>query len=234
VHVLAAILIVAGLMLGCRTVDPPSAESPGGSRAAADGIDEPASTAAPLAAYAFECDDEQTFVLSRIAGKTDALDLALGERHQRLTHVRTASGAQYAADGVSVWTKGREAMLEIAGRVTTCRENRRRSILEDARARGVEFRASGNEPGWVWELLSNRMVFVGAYGADRITTSRVDAPNASTQGGAVYLGVAESRRMTVHVVPGPCVDTMSGELAMSTVQVELDGKTYRGCGDALR
>jgi putative lipoprotein len=234
VHVLAAILIVAGLMLGCRTVDPPSAEPPGGLRAAADGIDEPASTAAPLAAYAFECDDEQTFVLSRIAGKTDALDLALGERHQRLTHVRTASGAQYAADGVSVWTKGREAMLEVAGRVTTCRENRRRSILEDARARGVEFRASGNEPGWVWELLSNRMVFVGAYGADRITTSRVDAPNASTQGGAVYLGVAESRRMTVRVVPGPCVDTMSGELAMSTVQVELDGKTYRGCGDALR
>jgi uncharacterized membrane protein len=40
--------------------------------------------------------------------------------------------------------------------------------------------------------------------------------------------------MTVRVVPGPCVDTMSGELAMSTVQVELDGKTYRGCGDALR
>lgn len=233
-HVLAAILIVAGLMLGCRTVDPPSAESPGGSRAAADGIDEPASTAAPLAAYAFECDDEQTFVLSRIAGKTDALDLALGERHQRLTHVRTASGAQYAADGVSVWTKGREAMLEVAGRVTTCRENRRRSILEDARARGVEFRAFGNEPGWVWELLSNRMVFVGAYGADRMTTSRVDAPNASTQGGAVYLGVADSRRMTVRVVPGPCVDTMSGELTMFTVQVELDGKTYRGCGDALR
>jgi len=234
VHVLAVIVIVAGLMLGCRTGDPPSAESPGGSSSVADGIDGPPSTSAPLAAYAFECDDEQTFVLSRIAGKPDALDLALGDRHQRLTHVRTASGAQYAADGVSVWTKGREAMLEVAGRVTTCRENRRRSILEDARARGVEFRASGNEPGWVWELLSDRMVFVGAYGADRMTTSRVDAPNASTQGGAVYLGVAESRRMTVRVVPGPCVDTMSGELTMSTVQVELDGKTYRGCGDALR
>jgi uncharacterized membrane protein len=40
--------------------------------------------------------------------------------------------------------------------------------------------------------------------------------------------------MTVRVLPGPCVDTMSGDLVASTVQIELDGKTYRGCGEALR
>ena len=233
-NVLAAIVIVAGLMLGCRSGQAPPVESLGDPPRVADGVDVLAGTSAPLTALAFECDDGQKFVLTRVAGKPDAIDLRLGDRHQRLAHVRTGSGAQYIADGLSVWTKGREAMLEVAGRVTTCRENRRRSILEDARARGVEFRGSGNEPGWVWELLPDRMVFVGAYGAERMTTSRVDAPNVSTQGGAVYLGVAEGRRMTVRVLPGPCVDTMSGELAASTVQVELDGKTYRGCGEALR
>jgi len=229
---LATIVIVAGLTIRCGSGHAPPVESLGGPSSVADGAD--AATSAPLAAYAFECDDEQRFVLVRAAGQLDAMDLVLGDRRQRLTHVRTGSGAQYAADGTSVWTKGREAMLEVQGRVTTCRENRRRSILEDARARGVEFRASGNEPGWVWELLADRMVFIGAYGAERVTTPRSSAPSGTTLEGAVYAGVAQGRRLTARVLPGPCVDTMSGDQSASTVVVELDGKTYRGCGEALR
>jgi uncharacterized membrane protein len=229
---LATVAIVAGLTVRCGSGGAPPVESLGRPPSVADGTDALAS--APLAAYAFDCDDEQEFVLSRVAGQADAMDLVLGDRRQRLTHVRTGSGAQYAADGMSVWTKGREAMLEVAGRVTTCRENRRRSILEDARARGVEFRACGHEPGWVWELLADRMVFIGADGAERVTTSRSEASSAPTQGGAVYVGVGEAHRLTARVLPAPCIDTMSGDESASTVVVELDGKTYRGCGEALR
>jgi len=36
------------------------------------------------------------------------------------------------------------------------------------------------------------------------------------------------------VISRPCVDTMSGDLSMATVEVELDGRRYRGCGEALR
>ena len=219
------VLIVAALTMGCRA---------GKTLPLGDEIEASASTSAPHAAYAFECDDEQRFVLVRAAGQPDAMDLVLGDRRQRLTHVRTGSGAQYTADGTSVWTKGREAMLEVQGRVTTCREDRRRSILEDARARGVEFRASGNEPGWVWELLADRMVFIGAYGAERVTTSRSEAPGGTTPAGAVYAGAAEAHRLTARILAGPCVDTMSGDLSASTVEIELDGKRYRGCGEALR
>jgi putative lipoprotein len=229
---LAAIVVVAQLTLGCRSGQTPPVELRSGPSSVADGMDAP--TSAPLAAYAFECDDGQKFVLVRGAGQPDAMDLVLGDRRQRLTHVRTGSGAEYAADGMSVWTKGQEAMLEMQGRVTTCRENRRRSILEDARARGVEFRASGNEPGWVWELLADRMVFIGAYGAERVTTPRSNAPSGTTVEGAVYAGVAQAHRLTARVLPGPCVDTMSGDLSTSTVEIELDGRRYRGCGEALR
>ena len=233
-NVLVAIVIVAGLMLGCRSGHAPPVESLGDPPRVADGVDALAGTSAPLTALAFECDDGQKFVLTRVAGKPDAIDLRLGDRHQHLAHVSTGSGAQYTADGLSVWTKGLEAMLEVAGRVTTCRENRRRSILEDARARGVEFRASGNEPGWVWELLADRMVFIGAYGAERVTTSRSEAPSGGTPGGAVYAGAAEAHRLTARILAGPCVDPMSGDLSESTVEIELDGKRYRGCGEALR
>jgi uncharacterized membrane protein len=230
---LAAIMIVAGLAMGCGSAAPPG-ESLRDPSSGTDGLDTSAATSAPLAAYAFECDDEQKFVLSRVPGQPNAMDLVLDDRRQRLTHVRTGSGAQYVADGTSVWTKGGEAMLEMQGRVTTCRENRRRSILEDARARGVEFRASGNEPGWVWELLADRMIFIGAYGAERVTTPRSGAPSGATPEGTVYVGIAEAHKLTARVISRPCVDTMSGDLSMSTVEVELDGRRYRGCGEALR
>jgi putative lipoprotein len=225
------IAIVAGL-IRCGGSAPPRAASSSGLPSAADGID--AATAAPLAAYVFECDDQQRFVLFRVPRQPDAMDLVLGDRRQRLTHDRTGSGAQYTAEGISVWTKGREAMLEVAGRVTTCREDRRRSIIEDARVRGVEFRASGNEPAWVLELMADRMVFVGAYGTERLTTPRTGGAGASTPGGAVYSGAVEGHRLTVRVLPGPCFDTMSGQQSASNVEVDVDGKTYRGCGEALR
>ena len=229
-----ATIVIAAALTRCGSGAPPREAPPTGRPSAADGIDATAGTSTPLAAYAFECDDQQRFVLFRVPGKPDAMDLTLGDRRQRLTHDRTGSGAQYAAEGVSVWTKGREAMLEVAGRVTTCREDRRRSILEDARARGVEFRASGNEPAWVLELMADRMVFIGGYGTERITTPRTGGSGASTAGGAVYSGAVEGHRLTARVLPGPCFDTMSGEQSASNVEVDVDGKTYRGCGETLR
>ena len=86
----------------------------------------------------------------------------------------------------------------------------------------------------MWELLADRMVFIGAYGAERVTTSRSEAPSDGTPGGAVYAGAAEAHRLTARILAGPCVAPMSGDLSESTVEIELDGKRYRGCGEALR
>jgi putative lipoprotein len=133
-----------------------------------------------------------------------------------------------------VWSKGREAILDLDGRVYRCLENRPRSIREDARARGVEFRASGNEPGWTWELLPDAMVFVGGYGTQRVTTPRPARPGRATSGETVHAASTETNRLTVRIRDNPCVDSMSGDHYSSTVEVEVDGKAYRGCGDALR
>jgi putative lipoprotein len=218
-------LILAGLAAGCRSADPAAHRSA-----------DPVAHLAPLAAYAFDCDSAPSFVLARIEGGTEAgeaVDLILPVRRYRLPRVVAASGVHYAAGAVSVWNKGREATLEVDGRVSRCVENRPRSIAEDARARGVEFRATGNEPGWMFELLPDRLVFVDAYGARRITTPRPARQSGSPSGGDVYLAVTESHRLTLRIRPTPCVDTMSGDRHGSTVEVELDGTRYRGCGDAL-
>jgi len=106
-----------------------------------------------------------------------------------------------------------------------------RAVVRNARSGGVEFRASGNEPGWTLEILADRLVFVGNYGAERATTPR-PAPHLES-GETVYAAVTEAHRLTVRIRPTPCADSMSGERYDANVEVELDGRRYRGCGGAL-
>jgi uncharacterized membrane protein len=223
------ILIAAAAVAGCRATEL-------GSRAADTGASPVPPTAAPLAAYVFDCDSAPSFVLAMNkggAGADEAVDLVLVDRRYRLPRVVTASGVRYAAGNVSVWNKGREATLELEGRVSRCVENRPRSIVEDARARGVQFRGTGNEPGWVLELFADRMIFIGAYGARRVATPRPARQSGAASGDEVYTAVTDGHRLTVRIRPGPCVDTMSGARHGSGVDVELDGASHRGCGDAL-
>ena len=67
------------------------------------------------------------------------------------------------------WSKGDEAMLEVGKkRHVHCKNNRAEAIWEDAKLRGVDFRAVGNEPGWHLELTAGeKVVFVGDYGTTR-------------------------------------------------------------------
>jgi membrane-bound inhibitor of C-type lysozyme len=187
-------LILVGLVAGCRSANPVARHS----------ADPVAAPTAPLAAHVFDCDSGPSFVLARIEGGTEvgeAVDLVLPDRRYRLPRVVAASGVHYAAGSVSVWNKGREATLEVDGRVSRCVENRPRSIAEDARTRGVEFRATGNEPGWMFELLPDRLVFVEAYGARRGTTPRPARQSGSPSGSDVYVAVTESHRLTVRIRP---------------------------------
>jgi len=87
--------------------------------------------------------------------------------------------------------------------------------------------------GWTFELLPDRLVFVEAYGARRVTTPRPARQSASPSGGDLYVAVTESHRLTVRIHAIPCVDSMSGERHGSTVEVELDDTLFRGCGDLL-
>jgi uncharacterized membrane protein len=98
----------------------------------------------------------------------------------------------------------------------------------------VEFRASGNEPGWTWELLPDRTVFVGDYGTRRVATPRPSPRSGSIPGETVHAAITDAHRLTVRIRDTACVDSMSGEQYAATVEVELDGRSYRGCGDALR
>ena len=119
------------------------------------------------------------------------------------------------------------------GDSVTSSKNRRQSIIEDAKFRGVDYWATGNEPGWRLEIAPERILLVTNYGVDEFDFP-TPVPSVSRQGGwTVYQTRAEGHSLRVEIRDTECFDDMSGERFESTVVLELDGTTYRGCGQAL-
>ncbi len=156
------------------------------------------------------------------------------ERYLVLGQVRSASGAKYGSDGVVVWTKGtEEALLEVGGETfTDCTADPQRAVWAEARRRGVDFRAVGQEPGWHLEIThGERIRFVYAYGEREAVTP---APEPTVDNSArVYHAETEAHDLTVTITDAPCTDAMSGEAFEQTVTVRLGGRAYHGCGRSL-
>lgn len=155
------------------------------------------------------------------------------DRYLVLSQVRSASGTRYQEGEVQFWSKGEEAMLEIDGvRYSDCHLNHARAPWEDARRRGVEFRAVGNEPGWHLEVRGEQnLLFVGDYGSKRLLFEKLDT--SEVEGMLHYR--AEQSGNSIHVIVSEtfCTDTMKGEEFPYTVVVQLNGEQHTGCGRAL-
>jgi putative lipoprotein len=159
--------------------------------------------------------------------------LWLPDRYVVLSRVRSASGTKYQEGDIEFWSKGDDAILSVAERdYLGCVQVPHKVPWEDARRRGVDFRAVGNEPGWSLEVQSGRrLLFVVDYGMRRVSTPDPGAQlEGQTRG---YHARTESADLQVEIVAGQCVDTMSGEVFPSQVSVVLDGARFYGCGRDL-
>lgn len=177
----------------------------------------------------YECGDYE-FVARTGA---DQIALYLPGDYRVLNQQKAASGTRYADDEVSLWSKGNEARLELgSSRIVSCVLNRSRAPWEEARRRGVDFRAVGQEPGWYLELTHDgQMLFVVQYGSQRVL---LETPDPSIVGGReIYEAAGPGHQLKVEIELHHCVDVMSGEVYTSEVNVHLDNNVYRGCGLAL-
>jgi putative lipoprotein len=160
--------------------------------------------------------------------------LYLPERTVVAPQVQAASGAKYAGGDVVFWSTGDEATLDVGGRsVGPCRLVPARAPWEDARLRGVTFRAVGNEPGWFLEIDAQRIAFTGDYGDTVVSTPLVEPQVDATTGQTTYHAVTEAHDLEIVVDDKPCSDGMSDQEYPAAVSVRLDGKTFRGCGRRL-
>ncbi len=192
----AGIALIAAA--GCQRKEAPAAETaadakPAASVPAAAPAPTPAADEVPagvLRAYVWQCADGQTLVMRNLLReKAIAIDFHDGTR--RLDQTVSASGARYADSVVVFWTKGGTATLERQGApAVQCEERRADSLREDARVRGVVYRALGNEPGWVLEVgPASRLSWTTNFGQDRYDFEQAQA--ATAPDGATVLHGAE-------------------------------------------
>lgn len=105
--------------------------------------------------------------------------------------------------------------------------------LQDARTRGIDFRAIGQEPGWVVEVTDGGQISALLdYGA---TSLMLPTPSAETaeDGTVIYDASTDTDHLTMRIKRKVCIDSMSGESHPSTVELLVNDKPYQGCGDWL-
>jgi heat shock protein HslJ len=142
-----------------------------------------------------------------------------------LSTLEAANRVERRADGTLVLTTG-EAKQLVFRRLES-------AGLQDARARGVDFRGVGQEPGWVLELKEGEQITAKLdYGA---TSLHLPTPPAETaaDGAMIYDASTDTDHLLLTIRRKICVDTMNDESHQATVQLQVNEKTYQGCGDWL-
>ncbi|MGD9966753.1 MAG: COG3650 family protein [Hyphomonadaceae bacterium] len=104
---------------------------------------------------------------------------------------------------------------------------------ENARAAGVDFRAVGQEPGWMVDIYTaNRIVALLDYGESLIEFPRPE-PSYPVEGSTSYQTQADGHTLSITIRRSPCQDAMSGEAYPTTVDVVVDGRALNGCGRSV-
>jgi len=176
---------------------------------------------------------EGNVVTFRTLVRPDSLALrvpaSFGGNTRHLRSVRVASGAKYEGGGAVVWSKGSSATVEIDGRrFQDCTLAPQTERPEDKRRPGLQFRAVGQEPGWIVEATDDSLRFAWAYAQREVTTSQFAVE--TDDGRIVYRGATDRGSVRVVAQPRYCTDPMNGRLFSHTVTVTLAGDTHTGCG----
>jgi uncharacterized membrane protein len=164
--------------------------------------------------------------------KAVAIDFHDGTR--RLDQTVSASGAKYADAVVAFWTKGSTATLERQGTAPVqCEERRADSLREDARVRGVVYRALGNEPGWILEVGPGAgIVFETNFGSESHAFNAAHESAGADGASRTYTAGSGDQAIKATVRRERCVDDAGVEFDHSAT-IEFAGQTLRGCGTKL-
>lgn len=140
-------------------------------------------------------------------------------------------GAVYEADGYRLAFTDSGAIYTRPGDAAAidCRVLPVKNAWDSARLRDVTFRAVGQEPGWLLEVVPDKwMLLLANYGQDRV----IVPPVAPVKEGDNLRFHTETDKHVIDVLATPltCSDGMSDETFDTAVKVFLDGVTFNGCG----
>jgi len=152
-----------------------------------------------------------------------------------LPQVEAASGAKYSDGVTTFWSMGQEAMLSRGDAPPeTYTNNPARAVWEHAKLDGVDFRAVGNEPGWVLLVREGQEIQLRLQARTEPYLFPAPAPVTDPEAGrTTYTVTQDGHTLEVELSRGPCSDTMVDATYETAVRVVLDGQEYTGCGRAL-
>jgi putative lipoprotein len=104
---------------------------------------------------------------------------------------------------------------------------------ETARAAGVDFRAVGQEPGWLMDIHTRGVINLAWDYGENYAAFAIAEPTYPQEGATRYEAHSDGRALVVTIRRTPCSDAMSGEAYPSTVEVVIDGRTLNGCGRSV-
>lgn len=141
--------------------------------------------------------------------------------------------ARYQNETINLTVTGTEAVLAQDGAKENCKLNRKMSIREDAKLRGIDFLATGNEPPWKLEISTKLIAIQTGYESARSEFPAANPRESGEETRTIYSTSNGSQSLEIEISGTPCLDSMSGEPFSATVVINLDGKRLRGCGAAL-
>ena len=106
------------------------------------------------------------------------------------------------------------------------------SVWQKAKLRGVEFRAIGQEPGWLLEITDGTEIMLSTdYGQSVKKYPYVEPVVYQEQRKTLY--VIDDEDIEIEIRGQPCRDVMSGEEFAVSVTIALSNTELKGCGRAL-
>jgi uncharacterized membrane protein len=184
---------------------------------------------APGGATSWQCGDLR--VATQV--ERDSLRLSGPFGVRTLTGLPSASGARYGdVRATEFWEKADEAMLILDGeRQPDCRKSAQPSPWDEARARGIGFRAIGNEPGWLVEVGSGEAPALHAeldFGSRRLELAHATATSDGWKG-----ETADGTSLVLTIQREACRDSMSDHPFPASAVLRVGASTHRGCGRFL-
>ena len=161
--------------------------------------------------------------------------LSLPEGMIRLPRMIAASGAKYGNGDITLWSMGDTATLTGKTRPTAhCRQHDVAGAWEDARLRGIDFRAVGQQPDWILEIDRGDSVYLTLDGLSApiilpAPLATYDPESEQT----LYRVRRKAQNLTVIVYGDSCGRVVDGERFLNLVTIRLDGRELQGCGRAI-
>lgn len=179
---------------------------------------------------AFRCDADVVFDAWR-RGESLRIDF-MGHEHV-LQAVASAPASHYLGEAVEAWQQDDHFLVLLGARRYECPLD---ATVMAAINRGVDYRAVGQEPGWLLEVFRNRkFVLHFDYGGE-IAELPYTSPRRG-EGSRTHEVEHGGQQLTVSIEVAECHDAMSGQPYPDTVSVRYRDDTLdrelQGCGRPL-